>query len=95
MPLYSVDSDAVLDATTLVRATVDRVQAESSALHVQLSQLQSVWTGGAAVAFQAVADRWRTAQRGCEEALDALSAALATAGRQYAEAEQVSASLFR
>jgi 6 kDa early secretory antigenic target len=95
MAVFSVDSDAVLGATTVVRGTVDRLQAEASALHAQLGQLQSVWSGSAATAFQGVAEQWHVAHRQVEDALAALSGALAAAGRQYAEAEQASASLFR
>lgn len=95
MAVFSVDSDAVLAATTLVRGTVDRLQSEASTLHAQLAQLQSVWTGTAAVAFHGAADQWHAAHRQVEESLATISTALATAGRQYAEAEQLSASLFR
>jgi 6 kDa early secretory antigenic target len=95
MAVYSVDSDAVLSATAAVRGTSDRITSDTQAMLSQLGQLQSSWTGAAAGAFQSVIDRWRAMQHDVQEALDAISAALADAGRQYAAAEEASAHLFR
>lgn len=95
MAVFSVDSDAVLTATAQVRGTADRLQAESHAMLAQLTQLQSQWTGSASVAFVGVVDRWRATQRQVEQSLADISMALGVAGRQYAEAEQATASLFR
>lgn len=95
MAVFSVDSDAVLSATAAVRTTIERLQAESNAMMGQLTHLQSTWTGSAAVAFHSVADQWRATQRQVEESLSGISLALAAAGRQYAEAEQATTSLFR
>ena len=47
------------------------------------------------MAFHSVTDHWRATQRQVEDALAGISVALAAAGRQYAEAEQATASLFR
>nr|WP_315266456.1 WXG100 family type VII secretion target [Microbacterium lemovicicum] len=95
MATYSVDSDQLLIATAAMRGTADRLQGETSAMMSQLTQLQSTWTGSAALAFQGVVDRWRVAQRGLEDSLNEINAALAAAGRQYADAEQLNAGLFR
>ncbi|MFT4135013.1 WXG100 family type VII secretion target [Microbacterium sp.] len=95
MVMYSVDSDAVLAATAAVRATGDRLQGETAAMLAQLTQLQGSWTGGAAVAFQSVIDRWRVAQHEVESALTDISGALAVAGQHYAETELAAAGLFR
>ncbi|KRB38896.1 UNVERIFIED_CONTAM: WXG100 family type VII secretion target [Microbacterium sp. SLM126] len=95
MAVYSVDSDAVLAATAGVRGTIERLQAESNAMMAQLMQLQSTWTGSASVAFHTVTDQWRSTQRQVEETLSGISVALAAAGRQYAEAELATTSLFR
>ena len=95
MTAYSVDSDQLFSATTAVRSTADRLQSETTAMLSQLTQLQSSWTGSAAVAFQGVVDRWRAAQRQVEDSLIEINAALATAGRQYADAELATTSLFR
>jgi WXG100 family type VII secretion target len=95
MSVFSVDSDAVFSATSAVRQTVDRLQADSSAMLAQLTLLQHSWTGMAAVAFQANIDQWRATQRQVEDTLAGINAALASAGRQYADAEQLNLSLFR
>lgn len=95
MAVFSVDSDAVLSATAQVRGTSDRLQAETQAMLAQLTQLQSAWTGAASVAFHGVIDRWRATQRQVEESLADISTALGAAGRQYADTEQATMSLFR
>jgi len=95
MAVFSVDSDAVLASTAAVRGTIDRLQAESNAMLAQLTQLQGSWTGSAAVAFQGVIEQWRATQRQVEDSLTGISAALAAAGRQYADTELAAASLFR
>ena len=95
MAVYSVDSDAVLSATAAVRGTIDRLQSETQSMLAQLSQLQATWTGGASVAFSSVVDRWRATQRTVEDSLAEINAALAAAGRQYADAEQATMGLFR
>jgi len=95
MAIFSVDSDAVLSSTTVVRGTIDRLQGEVNALLAQLTGLQSSWTGAAAAAFQSSVEQWRATQRTVEESLGGINAALTLAGRQYAEAEQSSMSLFR
>ncbi len=95
MAVFSVDSDAVLSSTAAVRGTIDRLQAESNAMLAQLTQLQASWTGAASAAFQGVVEQWRATQRTVEECLAGINAALSLAGRQYADAEQASMSLFR
>ena len=95
MAVFSVDSDAVLSTTAAVRGTIDRLQGETQAMLAQLTQLQASWTGSAAVAFQGVIDQWRVTQRQVEDSLAGINAALAAAGRQYADAEQATTNLFR
>jgi WXG100 family type VII secretion target len=95
MAVYSVDSDAVLAATSAVRATIDRLQAETQAMLGQLTQLQSSWTGSASAAFSVVVDQWRATQRHVEDSLAGINAALTAAGHQYAEAEHATTGLFR
>ncbi|WP_424446468.1 WXG100 family type VII secretion target [Microbacterium sp. CH-015] len=95
MTVFSVDSDAVLGATSAIRATADRLQSETAAMLGQLTQLQGSWTGGAALAFQCVVDRWRGAQAELEAALADIGGALAHAGNQYAQTEMAAAGLFR
>lgn len=95
MAVFSVDSDAVLAATAGVRGTIERLQAESGAMMAQLTALQGSWTGSASVAFQTVTDQWRATQQQVEDTLAGISVALAAAGRQYADAELATTSLFR
>ncbi|QEO09380.1 WXG100 family type VII secretion target [Protaetiibacter larvae] len=94
MSSYQVDSEAVLAQATAARQTVGRIQGEVTALHSQLAQLQSSWTGQAATAFHGVVAEWRAAQQRVEDALAALGTALAQAGQHYAEIEQHNARLF-
>jgi early secretory antigenic target protein ESAT-6 len=61
----------------------------------QLMQLQASWTGSASIAFQGVVDQWRVTQRQVEDSLAGINTALAAAGRQYADAEHATTSLFR
>lgn len=95
MAVFSVDSDALLTSTTAVQASISRIQGEVNTLMSQLTGLQSQWTGAASGSFQAAAEQWRGTQRTVEESLGAISASLASAGRQYADAEMASMSLFR
>ncbi|GAA3913491.1 WXG100 family type VII secretion target [Microbacterium invictum] len=95
MAIFSVDSDAVLTATSAIRATGDRIQGETASMLAQLTQLQGSWTGSAATGFQTVIERWRAAQRDLDGALADISTALGAAGQQYAQTELATAGLFR
>lgn len=95
MTVFTVDTDAVISRSSAVRATSDRIHADTQAMHAQLAGLQSSWTGGASAAFQQAVEQWRVAQRGIEEALNSIALALGTAGRHYLEAEQATAAMFR
>ncbi|MDQ1131095.1 WXG100 family type VII secretion target [Microbacterium sp. SORGH_AS_0888] len=95
MSAFSVDSDALFAATATMRGTIDRLQAESGSLLAQLTQLQSSWTGSAAVLFHGTVEQWRATQLQVEDALAAIGQALTAAGQQYLEVEQANASLFR
>ena len=95
MAIFSVDSEAVLAATATTQGTIDRLETESAALMVQLTQLQTSWTGAAATTFQGAADQWRLTQQQVAEALGSISAALSAAAQHYADAEQANVALFR
>ncbi|MCT9821099.1 WXG100 family type VII secretion target [Microbacterium sp. W1N] len=95
MAVFSVDSDQVMVATAGIRATGDRLQADTAAMLAQLTQLQGSWTGTASVAFQGVVERWRAAQRDLDAALADIGAALGHVGAQYAQTELTAAGLFR
>jgi WXG100 family type VII secretion target len=94
MTRYQVDSDEVLGASAAVRGSISRIQAEVGAMHGQLVNLQSSWTGPAAAAFQSLASEWRATQQRVEENLGAINQALGVAGQQYAEAEAANARMF-
>jgi early secretory antigenic target protein ESAT-6 len=94
MSRYQVDSDEVLGASAAVRGSIGRIQAEVGALHGQLVNLQSSWTGQASVAFQSLAADWKATQQRVEENLAAINQALNVAGQQYAEIEASNARLF-
>ncbi len=95
MAVYSVDSDAVLAATAAVRATGERIRADTHTMLAQLADLQGQWTGAASGAFAGVVEQWRAAHTGLDEALASIGVALESAGRQYADAEHVTLGLFR
>lgn len=95
MPVYTVDSEAVFTATANVRSTMERVRAEHQTLMSQLTQLQSVWTGGASAAFGSVAEQWRGSSLAVEESLASIGMALEAAGRGYADTEQATTNMFR
>lgn len=94
MTSFHVDSEAVLGATGAVRASMERIQAEVSGLHGQLTNLQSSWSGQAASAFQGVITDWRGTQQRVEESLAAINHALTQAAQQYAEIEAANTRLF-
>jgi WXG100 family type VII secretion target len=94
MTRFQVDSEAVATATGAVRSSIGRISAEVIALHAQLTNLQSSWTGGAATAFQSVVTDWNATQKRVEQTLSAINGALNTAGIQYAETEAHNARLF-
>jgi 6 kDa early secretory antigenic target len=95
MAVFSVDSDAVFTASGAIRASVDRLESESASLLAQLTALQGSWTGSASAAFAGVVERWRATQREVAASLAEIDRALTVAGRQYADVEQASTSLFR
>lgn len=95
MSVFTVDTDAVQAANSAARATMQRLQADSSTLMAQLTQLQSSWVGTASNAFQGCAEQWRTAAMQVEQVLESIGTALGSAATQYSDADQFSASLFR
>lgn len=95
MATFTVDSDLVLTHSTQIQGTADRLRAETGAMYGQLASLQGAWTGAASGAFHASVEQWRHAHRQLEDALAAITLALASAGRSYADAEQANTALFR
>lgn len=95
MSVFTVDTEAVQAANSAARATMERLQSESTTLMAQLTQLQSSWVGSASSAFQGCAEQWRTAALQVEQVLDSIGTSLGSAAMQYSDADQYSASLFR
>jgi 6 kDa early secretory antigenic target len=94
MTRFQVDSEAVSTATGAARSSIGRIGAEVIALHAQLTNLQSSWTGGAATAFQTAVADWNATQKRVEESLTGLNTALNSAGIQYADTEAQNTRLF-
>lgn len=94
MATFHVDSEAVIAKSATAKGTIERIRAETSSLHAQLTELQGSWSGTAASAFQVLVGEWRAAAGRHEENLAALSLALAQAGQQYADIEHANARLF-
>jgi WXG100 family type VII secretion target len=87
MSQYQVDSEAVSASAASIRSTIDRIQADVTAMHGQLTSLEGSWTGQAAVAFQAVVLDWRGTQARVEESLASITQALSAAAQTYADVE--------
>jgi WXG100 family type VII secretion target len=73
---------------------MSRLQAETTSLTGQLTNLQASWSGPAATAFQSVVSEWKATQQRVEESLASIGVALNQAGQQYAEIELANARLF-
>ena len=95
MAIFTVDSDQVLAQSTAVNGTIERIRSEVGSMLGQLTQLESSWTGQAAVAFRGTVDQWRTVQQQVEASLASITQCLAAAGRQYPEVELANLSMFR
>lgn len=94
MTSYQVDSEAVMSATSAVRASIGRIQSEVAGLSAQLAGLQGSWSGQASSAFQGVVTQWHGTQQRVEESLATIAAALSQAGMRYAEIEMANTRLF-
>jgi WXG100 family type VII secretion target len=95
MPLFHVDSEAVSHASANAQQSIARIQSEVTALHAQLTNLQSSWSGSAATAFQAVVAEWRSTAARVDESLTSINHALSLAAQQYMDIELATARMFR
>lgn len=95
MTRFQVDSEAAAGVAASMRGTIERVRSECAALHAQLSELQSSWTGSASAAFQGVVGEWRSTQQRVEESLTSINTALDRSVQSYVDVEQQNAALFR
>lgn len=94
MPQFTVDSEQIASAASAVQGSVAQIREAVSAMYTNLNQLQSVWTGGAANQFSAVADQWRAAQRQMETSLENIQNSLSQASTVYSQAESDASRLF-
>lgn len=95
MPMFHVDSDAVSTASAQAQQSIARIQSEVTALHAQLTNLQSSWSGSAATAFQAVVSEWHLTAQRVDESLTSINHALSLAAQHYMDIEQATARMFR
>jgi WXG100 family type VII secretion target len=91
---YEVDSERVSQASAAVNGSVGAIRAEVGAMMRNLQDLQSSWHGSAATSFAGVMGQWQSTQTQVEAALDAVTAALSSAARTYADAEAQASRLF-
>ncbi|WP_297082292.1 WXG100 family type VII secretion target [uncultured Demequina sp.] len=94
MTRYHVDAAEVASAAALAARSGHSIRGEVTAMMAHLTALDATWQGGAATAFAGVLDQWRVAQAQVEQALDALSGALAGAAEEYQSAEDAARSMF-
>ncbi|WP_084079071.1 WXG100 family type VII secretion target [Demequina sp. NBRC 110057] len=94
MTRFNVDSAQVADASARAAASGETIRTEVATMVSQLTALEGSWQGGAATAFAGVLDQWHAAQAQVEQALDALSTALAHAATTYEDAEQQATRMF-
>jgi len=59
-----------------------------------LTDLQTVWRGGASTAFAGVMTQWQSAQHQVEDALKSVQGALGQAAQTYQTAEEQASRLF-
>ena len=94
MSRFTVDIDQLTAASGNVRATMARIQQDGQGMHTQLQGLSQTWQGGAASAFQSVAEHWVVTQRRVEESMHELNRALGMAGQHYLDTEMSNQRMF-
>ncbi|WP_062379628.1 WXG100 family type VII secretion target [Demequina pelophila] len=91
---YHVDAAELASASARAGQSAAAIRAEVAGMMAQLVALEGAWQGSAAMAFAGVRDQWQGAQLHVEEALDAITSALAVAAQSYEEAETHATRLF-
>ena len=90
MPQYQVDSEQIQSSSAAVNASIQSIRQAVQGMYGNLNNLQSVWRGGAATQFTAVAEQWRAAQ----QPLESIQRALMQASTLYSETEMQASRLF-
>ena len=62
MAQFQVDSEQIQSSSAAVNASIQAIRQSVQGMYANLNNLQSVWRGGAATQFNAVAEQWRAAQ---------------------------------
>ena len=62
MPQYQVDSEQIQSSSAAVNASIQSIRQAVQGMYGNLNNLQSVWRGGAATQFTAVAEQWRSSR---------------------------------
>ncbi|MEP7764555.1 WXG100 family type VII secretion target [Sanguibacter sp. 25GB23B1] len=94
MSKFGVDVSQVASASTAVNISVTSIRTEVAAMMRNLTELQSSWTGGAALAFSGVVSQWQVTQTQVEAGLDAITSALSRTAATYEDAESMAAGNF-
>ena len=94
MSQFQVDSAQVAQASAAVHASAAQIGTEVDRMMRNLLDLQGSWQGQASSSFQHVVSDWRATQERVRAVLEEIQQALATAGRQYAEAEESAVRMF-
>ena len=94
MPQYQVDSEQIQSSSAAVNASIQSIRQAVQGMYGNLNNLQSVWRGGAATQFTAVAEQWRAAQQQMEQSLESIQRALMLASTLYSETEMQASRLF-
>jgi WXG100 family type VII secretion target len=94
MSRYEVDSAQVAQASAAVHLSAQNIGTEVDGMLRHLVELQAGWKGQAATSFQQVVADWRVTQTRVRATLEEIRQALATAGQQYAAAEDTATRMF-
>jgi len=94
MSQYQVDVAQLAQAAAAVQQRSASIEAEVSAMHRQLADLQAGWKGAAAVAFAGIVADWSATQQRVEQSLAQIAQAMRVASQAYDEAERAASRLF-
>lgn len=79
MAQFQVDSEQIQSSSAAVNASIQAIRQSVQGMYANLNNLQSVWRGGAATQFNAVAEQWR-ARPTADGAVARIDSACADAG---------------
>lgn len=94
MSKFGVDVSQVTSASAVVSTSVTTIRSEVAAMQRHLTDLQSTWTGAAALAFSGVVAQWQVTQSQVETGLDSITLALSRTATTYDDAESAAAANF-